>query len=288
MDREAFDASRRYAGTSSGTIAYVERGEGPAAVFCHAALLNGYQWRDVLDRCSEMRRSIAFDNLGHGHTKTRPEAAVDFAGHARMLDELVDALDIDQVDLVGNDSGGAIAQTFAAHFPHRVRSLTLTDCDAQDSSPPPSLRPLLDIVRQGALAQALDQVLGDIELARQPSSIGGLYEHPELTQRRDHARLHRPRARRRDHVSALERFLLALAVDQMAAIEPQLGRLDAPTLIAWGTLDTTFELTKAYWLADIIPGAKPVVEIDGANLLWPEERPEQLAKLLLDHWMAAD
>ena len=61
-----------------------------------------------------------------------------------------------------------------------------------------------------------------------------------------------------------------------------------PTLIAWGTADTTFDLKLAYWLAETIPGARPVVEIDDGKLLWPEERPDRLAELLVEHWTAAE
>jgi pimeloyl-ACP methyl ester carboxylesterase len=83
---------------------------------------------------------------------------------------------------------------------------------------------------------------------------------------------------------ALERFIIALGEDQLAPIEPALRRLEAPTLIAWGTGDTVFPLERAHWLADTIPGARPVVEVEGARLFWPEERPELLASLLTEHW----
>ncbi len=286
MHRSSFDAARRFAGTSYGEIAYVEEGDGPAAaVFCHGAFLNGYQWRDVLDRCAGARRVIAFDDLGHGHTKARPDAPADFVAHARMLEELLDVLGIEQVDLVGNDSGGAIAQVFATRVPHRVRSLALANCDARDSNPPPGLLPLLAVARSGALADTVKSLLADVDLARQ--TLGDLYERPDRLETGTIEAYLSPIIDDESTVRTLERFLAALEQDQLQPIEDQLRRLEVPTLIAWGTADPTFALERAHWLAETIPGARPVVEIEGAKLFWPEERPDELAALLLEHWNEA-
>ena len=65
------------------------------------------------------------DLLAHGDTEITPEQDVSVTANARMLKEVLDALQVDQVDFVGNDSGGGIAQIFAALYPERVRSLTL-------------------------------------------------------------------------------------------------------------------------------------------------------------------
>src|SRR5262245_7774823 len=286
MDRNAFDGRRKFAQTSFGDIAYVELGEGPTAVFCHGAVLNGFQWRDVIDRCADARRVVAFDNLGHGHTRAASGADVDFAGHARMLAELLDQLDVEQVDLVGNDSGGAIAQVFAAQHPDRVRSLALANCDARDSTPPPGLLPLLEIVRQGGLADMWKFMLDNPDQAR-VQVLTDLYEHPEQVSDETIEAYVGPVVADMSTVQTLERFLLALADDQLAVIEPQLRALSAPTLVMWGTADTTFELERAYWLAETIPGARPVVEIKGAKLFWPEEHPDRLAQLLVEHWSAS-
>src|SRR5207249_2017904 len=78
---------------------------------------------------SGIRRCIAVDLLAHGDTEISPDQDVSVTANAKMLKEFIDALKIDRVDLVGNDSGGGIAQIFAALYPERVRSLTLTDCD---------------------------------------------------------------------------------------------------------------------------------------------------------------
>src|SRR5260221_1258708 len=69
-----------------------------------------------------------------------------------MLRQLLDKLGLDQVDLVGNDSGGAISQIFAAKHPERLRTLTLTNCDVHDGWPPKTVLPMIEAARQGKLA----------------------------------------------------------------------------------------------------------------------------------------
>src|SRR5215468_7443094 len=107
--------------TASGTIAYAEQGQGPVALFVHGVLLNGHLWRHQLAALSDIRRCTALDLLAHGDTKIAAEQDVSATANAKALREFLDALLVDQVDLVGNDSGGGIAQIFAAHHPGRVR-----------------------------------------------------------------------------------------------------------------------------------------------------------------------
>jgi pimeloyl-ACP methyl ester carboxylesterase len=68
------------------------------------------------------------------------------------------------------------------------------------------------------------------------------------------------------------------------AIEPALARLETPTLIAWGTGDTFFDVSPACWLRDAIAGAERVAEIDGGRLFWPRERASELVALAREHW----
>src|SRR5262245_26937394 len=103
--------------TPSGTIAYTERGAGPAALFVHGVPLNGHPWRNQIDALSDVRRCIAPDLLAHGDTEIADDQDVSATANAEMLREFLDALRIDAVDLVGNDSGGGIAQIFAAKYP---------------------------------------------------------------------------------------------------------------------------------------------------------------------------
>src|ERR1043166_5007246 len=122
MSSDQATATKRSVVTPSGRISYTQAGAGPVALFVHGVLLNSHLWRHQLAELSDMRRCIAVDLLAHGDTEITPDQDVSVTANAKMLREFLDALEIDRVDLVGNDSGGGIAQIFAALCPERVRS----------------------------------------------------------------------------------------------------------------------------------------------------------------------
>ncbi len=107
---------------------------GDAALFLHGFPLNGFQWRSALDRLSRYRRCVVPDFLGLGFAEVAPNQAVTPAAQVEMLAALLDSLSIQRVDLVANDSGGAVAQLFAIRHPERVSTLLLTNCDTEPDS----------------------------------------------------------------------------------------------------------------------------------------------------------
>src|ERR1700732_1108659 len=133
MDGKKSSLIPRSVQTASGRISYMEQGTGPVALFVHGVLLNGYLWRYQLAELSDIRRCIAVDLLAHGDTEIAPDQDVSVTANGNMLREVLDALQIDQVDLIGNDSGGGIAQIFAALNPERGRTLTPTNRDNHDN-----------------------------------------------------------------------------------------------------------------------------------------------------------
>src|SRR5947199_228660 len=145
--------------TPSGEISYIEQGAGTVALFVHGVLLNSHVWRHQLSELSDIRRCIAVDLLAHGDTEITPEQDVSVTANAEMLKQFLDALHIDQVDLVGNDSGGGICQIFAASYPERIRSLTLTDCDTHDNWPPEAFKSFLAMAAAGGLRGTLETML---------------------------------------------------------------------------------------------------------------------------------
>ena len=203
-----------------------------------------------------------------------------------MLTELLDALGVDQVDVIGNDSGGGIAQIFAATNPDRVRTLTLTNCDTHDNWPPEAFKPFMKMAAAGELANTLNAMLSDKAVYRSPDALGPAYERPETVSDDDINTYLQPFVRTAQRTRDLERFLAAFDNRHTVAIESQLRQLRAPTLIAWATDDVYFPVKWAYWLADAIPGAKSPVEIPGARIFFPEERPETFNQLLRAHLVA--
>ena len=284
MAADRSSAIRRTVEIPSGHISYLEQGSGPVALFVHGVLLNSYLWRHQLAGLSDIRRCIAVDLLAHGDTEIAPDQDVSVTVNAKMLREFLDALAIDQVDLVGNDSGGGIAQIFAALNPERVRSLTLTNCDTHDNWPPEAFKPFLAMAASGGLSGTLNAMLSDKQVYRSAGALGPAYEHPEQVSDDTIETYLRPLVRSERRTHDLKRFLAAFDNSHTVAIQDQLKSLQAPTLIVWGTDDVYFDLKWSHWLADNIPGTRRRVEFKDARIFFPEERWQEFNEELRAHW----
>jgi pimeloyl-ACP methyl ester carboxylesterase len=290
MNIASFHANRRFAEVKSGRIAYFEQGQGPVALFVHGVPINGYHWRHVIDRVQHRRRCIAIDLMGLGYTEIAPSQDVSFTAQAHMIAEVLDKLGIDQIDLVGNDSGGAIAQIFAANYPHRLTSLVLTNCDVHDGWPPPQVLPIMEHCRRGTLAQIFQPTLDRPDLARERYARGESaplfrsYADPSVLTD-DVIRLYlQPLLSSPQRIDAFQRYWLGFDNAQTVAIHGALKKLQVPTLIVWGLKDIFFDKKWAYWLKDTIPGAKRVVEVEDGRLFFPEDRPDALVAPVLKFW----
>lgn len=270
--------------TASGRIGYVERGSGPVALFVHGVLLNSWVWRHQVNGLSDLRRCIAPDLLAHGRTEIEANQDVSVTANARMLKEFVDAVDIDQVDLIGNDSGGGICQIFAALYPQRVRSITLTNCDTHDNWPPEAFQPFIEMVGKGGLAETLAAMLRDKNVYRSPQALGLAYERPnEVTDVTIETYL-QPHVRTKQRTRDLERFVLAFDNSHTVSIEARLRALKAPALIVWGDDDVYFNVKWSEWLENTLPEAKPRVVLQGARIFFPEERWRSFNDQLRKFW----
>lgn len=279
-DAATFRAQRRYMRTSFGDIAYNERGSGRAALFLHGFPLNSFQWRGQLDRLAGHRRCIAPDFLGLGYTKVAEGRGVAPDAQVAMLAEFLDRLSVDSVDLVANDSGGAVAQLFVLAHPQRVRTLLLTNCDVEPDSPPPALQPVLELARAGKFADAwLAPWVADKKLARSAEGLGGMtftfrsnptdeaidyYLGPLVASPQSKARLHE--------------YAIGLDPNPLAGIEARLRECRIPARIVWGTGDDIFSAASPDYLDRLLPGSRGVRRIEGAKLFFPEEFPDVIAE----------
>ena len=270
--------------TPSGRIAYTEQGTGPVALFVHGVLLNKHLWRHQLALLSDIRRCIAVDLLAHGETEIAGDQDVSVTANARMLEQFLDALNVEQADLVGNDSGGGIAQIFSALYPQRVRSLTLTDCDVHDNWPPAAFKPFLAMAAGGGLRGTLEAMLSNKDIYRSPQALGPAYEHPEEVTDESIETYLRPLVGTEQRTHDLQRFLAAFDNAHTRAVEARLKTLTVPTLIVWGTDDVYFDVEWSRWLAETIPGTRRRLEFEGARIFFPEERWADFNKALREHW----
>lgn len=280
IDAAAFHAARRYADTGFGRIAYVERGAGDSALFLHGFPLNGFQWRGAIDRLSAGRRCIAPDFMGLGYTQVAAGQSVAPDAQVAMLVALLDTLSIAAVDLIANDSGGAVAQLFAIRHPHRVRTMLLTNCDVEIDSPPPALMPVIELSRQGRFAdQWLAPWLADKALARSAQGIGGMcYADPAHPIDEAIEYYFAPLLESPQQKACLHAYAIALDPNPLAGIEAALRRCTVPTRIVWGTADTIFSPESPDYLDRVLGNSRGVRKLAGSKLFWPEERPDVLAE----------
>jgi len=279
-DAADFRAARRFAETRFGRIAYVERGAGEAALFLHGFPLNGFQWRGALDRLSMYRRCIAPDFMGLGYTEVTEGQSVAPAAQVEMLLALLDQRSISTVDVVANDSGGAVAQLLVARHPERARTLLLTNCDVENDCPPAAVLPVIEMAKAGTYVDKwLAPWLADKALARSAEGIGGMtYTEPicpsdEAIEYYFAPLVRSPRGRRQVHA-----YAVALERNALEGIEPALKRCPAPTRIVWGTGDTIFSQASPDYLNRIFAKSRGVRRVPGARLFFPEEFPDLIAE----------
>ena len=271
----------KHVDVSAGRIRYSDRGSGPPIVFVHGLFTDGQLWSDVVARLDGEFRCIVPDwPLGSHVIPMDPGADLSPPGLARTIDDLLAALDLTDVTLVANDTGGALSQIAAANHPERIGRLVLTPCDSFDNFLPPMFRPLQLLSRVQPLLTILLQPLRLRPLRRLPNAFGWLSKRPVPAAISDdwvHPFFSR-REIRRDAAKLLR------GVDSSYTEEAarKLASFDRPTLIAWAPEDRFFPIEHAHRLASILPDAR-VVEIEDSWTYTPIDQPERTAELIREH-----
>jgi pimeloyl-ACP methyl ester carboxylesterase len=252
-------------------------GEGPPIVFVHGALVNANLWRKVVPGLEGHMRVTLDLPLG-SHLEPMPRGADLRSGAlAGIVADAIEALALDDVTLVGNDTGGALTQIVASRRPERVGAFVLTSCDAFDNFPPRLFRIVLAPAR---IPGAIPVVLGPLRLRplrRLPIAYGWLSNAPIERQAEDSYVL--PVLTRSAIARDLRRVLAGLDPAATLDAATRLTAWDRPALIAWSQNDRFFPPAHAERLATLIPGAR-LEWIEGARTFSPEDRPERLAELI--------
>jgi len=285
MEIGEFLRHRKTVQTRVGELAYTDIGEGPVALFVHGVLVNGLLWRNVIGQVADARRCVAIDLPLHGGSP--PTADMSFHGFADAVAALHETLDLGPVDLVGNDTGGLVCQLFAVRHPERLRSLTLTNCDVHDRVPPEAFKPAVELAKQGAFSAGLRAVLEQDDPAALRAAFAIAYERPDRLPVELLRAYLEPVVGTEERGRLFDQRMAAVDPDTLVRIEPELRRLDVPTLLAWGTADDFFTMDDAQTLLGILPRAE-LVAFEGAKLFFADERADELVRHLRDHWMAAE
>jgi pimeloyl-ACP methyl ester carboxylesterase len=262
---------------SEGRIRAHVTGEGPAIVFVHGALVNANMWRKVVPRLDGYTRVTLDLPLG-SHLEPMPaDADLSPPSLALMVAEGIEGLDLDEVTVVGNDTGGALTQLLAVRRPDRLARLVLTSCDAFDNFPPRFFRIVL---APAQIPGAVPIVFGGMRLRpmrRLPIAYGWLSNEPIEREAEDSFVL--PVLTRRGIRRDLRKVLGGLDPKYTLDAAARLTAFDKPVLIAWSTDDRFFPPAHAERLAKVLPNAR-LERIDGARTFSPEDRPERLAEAI--------
>lgn len=222
----------------------------------------------------------------HGQSQAVAEHQLTVGAFADTLAEVCASLRLERIDVVGHDTGGAIVQVFAARRPELIHTLTLTNCETQDNIPPEAMAATVASARAGELAATVPALLADPAAAR--AFFAPSFENPELLSAEMVDSFLRPVVGTPEVADRFQQLVAALGPDDLRTAEPSLRALQAATLIVWATDDLFFDLKWAYWLYQLLPGAREVIEVNGAKLFFPIERADELASYIRHHWTTAD
>jgi pimeloyl-ACP methyl ester carboxylesterase len=282
---DELESHRRTVDTDLGPVSCLDVGDGPITLLVHGVGTNALFWRHAITALAGERRCVALDLPLHGQTPAAPDQDLGLAALAAVVEAFCAAAELDRVDVVAHDTGGAVTQIFVATHPERLHSLCLTNCDTHDNIPPEAFKSTIELAANGALAEMAPALLADLGAAREAVFAMG-YEDPEHLPLEIVERFLEPVAGTPERARRFEQLLLTLGPDDLLAVEPDLARLTVPTRIVWGTADDFFELKWAHWLDELIPGSTGIDEIVGAKLFFPDERADELVAALRRHWAA--
>ena len=261
-----------------GTILCHEAGSGPPLVFVHGLRVNANLWRKVVERLSPSFRCIALDMpLGSHLAGAGERAELTPPGVAKLIPEALEALDIADATLVGNDTGGALCQIVASSRPERVARLVLTSCDYRDNFPPLAFRPLKQLVRVPGATQAILTLLRPRAARRLPLVFGWLAKRPIEREAEDSYLS--PSLVDPDVRADLRRFLPAIHPRYTREAAERLAGFDRPALVAWSRDDRFFPREHAEELQRTLPDAR-LEWVEDSYTFSPEDRPDRLAELI--------
>lgn len=265
--------------THLGTIEYHDVGQGPTLVFVHLVLADATHWDKMVPLLAGSFRCIIPTLPMGGHRIPADEGSdLTVSGLAKAIHELVEHLDLTDVTIIGNDSGGAISQVMAAELPQRLGRVVLTNCDMYDAFPP----------KMFGYFKLLPYIPGGMWITGHSLKIRALWPLPfvfgSLTNKVDAKKIHRwteallaNKLVRRD----VRRLIKSVGPDITNRAAETLKSTKLPFLLAWGANDKAFKPALAERFCREVPTAK-LVMIDNCKTLVCWDQPEQLAQLITE------
>jgi pimeloyl-ACP methyl ester carboxylesterase len=265
---------------NAGTIHYEETGptDGRPVVFIHGYAMGASLWQPLAERLAARGFSCLAPTwpLGAHAEPMHDGTDLTIEGIAAMVGEMLDALALEDVVLVGNDTGGAIAQVVATRTPDRVGALVLTSCDAFEHFPPPILKPLIAAAKAGP---AFDAAIQPLRTRFGRKTAYGALAHADIDKLV--TEWIQPALTNRAVRGDLRRLTASLNQETTVRAAARLPQFTKPALIAWSADDVFFPLEDGRRLAEALPEGRLEV-IENARTYSMIDQPDRLAELIAD------
>jgi pimeloyl-ACP methyl ester carboxylesterase len=248
----------------------------PPVVFIHGVLVNGELWTGAAEALARQGiRSYAPDlPLGSHPIALDPDADLSPGGVANLINAFLDALGLDDVTLVGNDTGGALCQFLIDTDDSRIGRLVLTNCDGFDKFPPPPFGFIFKVASRPGRLRLMMAAMRPKALRHGRLGYGPLVSRPldpELTMRWSVPAM-TDRGVRHDTA----KFLRGAHARDLLDVSTRLGDFGKPVLLVWGAADPFFTLDFAHRLQQAFTDAR-LVEVEGGRTFLALDEPERVA-----------
>ena len=263
-----------------GRIRYHDTGSGSPVVFVHGLLVNADLWRKVVPEVAAAgHRCLTPDWPFGAHSVPMPDADLSPTGTADLIAAYLRELDLTDVTLVANDTGGAITQIMLSRDHSRVGRVVFTNCDAYEKFFPQPFTPLPTLVRVPGLLTAILQSLRFRPAQRLPLAYGLVSKRPIPPEIADSYLL--PSRTSGAIRTDLRRFLRGIHHRYTLAAARSFPGLNLPILLAWAPEDKVFRLDFAKRLAADFPDAT-VRTIEDSLTFIAEDQPELLSEMIVE------
>jgi pimeloyl-ACP methyl ester carboxylesterase len=273
MMNEQRDEQRKEVKLPAGTIRYREAGEGKPVVFVHGFLVDGRLWSGVVDALSDRCRCLAPDwPMGAHQVALNPDADLTPPGVARLIAHFLEKLDLDEVTIVGNDSGGAISQVLVANHLERIARLALTNCDTHENFPPGVFKAMPALAKLPGGMQAMAAPFRVPSMARRafapfartriPDDLIASWMHPS---NHDSGVMH-----------DTKKLTAGMNKRHTLAAAKKLQASTIPLRLLWAPGDKFFPIKYAERLATEVPNSQ-LIQIENAKTFVPLDQPRRVA-----------
>lgn len=243
----------------------------PPVVFVHGILVDSHLWDPVADGLARRgyRCYLPTWPLGSHTTPVNPGTELSPHAVAAMVREFLAALELSDVTLVGNDTGGGLCQILIDEDPDRVGRLVLTNCDAFDKFPPFPFNAVFAVLRGPVSIKVLFSTMKVTALRHSPLGFG-LLVHPDSRLTDSWLQPCRADARIRRDLAGL---LRAVAKMDLTDVATRLPRFTKPVTLVWGQRDRAFTPALGRRLAALFPKST-LIEVPEARTFVSLDAPE--------------